>query len=70
MLVKSPVRIHQNGVLVGKIEPMYFVNINTPPSYAKGGTFQTHQEGGGERQEQEAPTGREIDLDFEVVLAT
>jgi hypothetical protein len=40
------------------------------PSYTEGGTFRTHQEGGGERQEQEAPTGREIDLDFEVVLAT
>jgi hypothetical protein len=26
-LVKSPVRIHQNSVLVGKIEPMYLVNI-------------------------------------------
>jgi hypothetical protein len=40
------------------------------PSYLKGGTFGTHQKGGGERQEREAPTGREIDLDFEVVLAT
>jgi hypothetical protein len=41
-----------------------------PPSYTEGGAFGTHQEGGGEQREQEAPTGREIDLDFEVVSAT
>ncbi len=41
-----------------------------PPSYSEEGTFGTHQEGGVERWEQEAPTGRVIDLDFEVVSAT
>ncbi len=43
------------------------IEYRPPPLYAKGGTFGTHQEGGGEQREQKAPTRREIDLDFEVV---
>ncbi len=46
------------------------IEYRPPPSYAEGGTFGTHQEGGGERRERKAPMGGEIDLDFEVVLAT
>jgi hypothetical protein len=50
---------------------LQMIEYRPPPSYAKGGTFGTHQEGGVERRERNAPTaGREIDLDFEVVLAT
>jgi hypothetical protein len=49
---------------------LQMIEYRPSPSYAEGGTFGTHQEGGGERREQEAPTGRETDLDFEVVLAT
>jgi hypothetical protein len=49
---------------------LQMIEYRPPPSYAEGGTFGTHQEGGGERQEQKAPTGGEIDLDFEVVSAT
>jgi hypothetical protein len=49
---------------------LQMIEYRPPPSYAEGGTFGTHQEGRGEQRGQEAPTGREIDLDFEVVLAT
>jgi hypothetical protein len=49
---------------------LQMIEYRPPSSYAKGGTFGTHQEGRGERREQKAPTGREIDIDFEVILAT